>query len=50
MTKLDTYWESNEDWYEYKGFTPVLKDDAPEEAKESFRRYQLQLEEKKNAV
>lgn len=47
MTRLDVYWQNNENWYHYEGFTPVINDDAPEEAKESFKRYLEQVKEKK---
>lgn len=39
MKKLDMYWMSNRDWWEFKGFIATLKEDAPIEAKESYKRY-----------
>lgn len=42
MRKLDLYWRSNPDWWEFKNNIPSVKDDAPPEAKESYRRYQEQ--------
>jgi len=45
MRKLNLYWRTNEEWYHFdKNMNPVVNDDAPEEAKESYRQY---LEEKK---
>ena len=46
MRKLDLYWQSNRDWWEYVNHIPRVKDNAPAEAKESYRRYQEQLSEK----
>ena len=43
MVKLELYWESNRDWYHYDGWTSVLNDDEPEEAKRSYRVYLQQL-------
>ena len=40
MRKLDLYWKSNRDWWEYdKDFYPVLTENAPKEAWESYLRY-----------
>ncbi|MBS4900702.1 MAG: hypothetical protein KHZ87_08125 [Clostridiales bacterium] len=50
MTKLDYFWLSNRDWYEYKGLKRVLKPSAPKEAKESYERYLKQLKEHKRAI
>ena len=48
MTKLDLYWMTNPDWYDFADDgelgTPFLTEAAPPEAKESFARY---LEQKK---
>ena len=43
MVKLELYWESNRDWYHYDGWTSVLNDEEPEEAKRSYRVYLQQL-------
>lgn len=47
MTKkpLDRYWQSNRDWWHYEGYERVLNDDAPQEAKASYKNY-LKLREK----
>ena len=54
MTKLDDFWMSNKDWIEERerGFGWKLRDDAPEEAKESYNHYLEQLMEasKRGAV
>ena len=50
MKKLDTFWETNPAWYGYKGFTPYIKEDAPKEAKESFKKYQEQTKNYKHYV
>ena len=40
MRKLDLYWKSNRDWWEYdKDFYPVLTENAPKEVWESYLRY-----------
>lgn len=45
MRKYDYHWKDNDDWYQYneRGFFEV-RSDAPEEAKESYRRYLSQKE------
>lgn len=45
MQKLDIYWKTNKDWYFYDGLVPKIKDDAPEEAKESYQHYLQQKKE-----
>lgn len=45
MRKYDYYWQSNPDWYYYKDGQPVLRDNAPTEAKESYERFLEQLKE-----
>ena len=42
MRKLDLYWRSNPDWWEWKNLIPTIRDDAPEEAQESYDRYRIQ--------
>ncbi len=46
MTKLDYFWMSKEEWIKEKenGFGYELREDAPEEAKESYRHYLEQVE------
>ena len=39
MRKYENFWQSNPDWYYFKNGLPVLSENAPEEAKESFKRY-----------
>ena len=50
MRKLDLYWMSDESWWTFKNDIPVIKDDAPEEAKESFRRYIRQVSGEKRKI
>lgn len=51
MTRLDMFWHSNKDWYIVeKDFEFKIKEDAPQEAKESFERYLKQIKEKGDAV
>ena len=45
MTKgLDDYWEQNRDWWHFEGFTQVINDNAPQKAKESYKKYLEQIE------
>ena len=47
MRKFDYFWATNEDWYHVNQYgDPVLNEDAPREAIESYRRY---LEQRKAA-
>lgn len=39
MRKLDYYWMSNPDWWEFDGLVPVVKKNAPKEAQDSYKRY-----------
>lgn len=39
MRKLDLYWKSNPDWWEFENHIPVVKKDAPLEAQKSYQRY-----------
>ena len=45
MRKLDLYWMSNREWITFTEEGPVLRDDAPPEAKESYERYLKQIGE-----
>ena len=48
MRVLDLYWMTNSDWYGFADDevgTPFLTEEAPEEAKESFKRF---VEQKKS--
>lgn len=44
MVVLDLYWMRNENWIHYVNGRVVLNDDAPEEAKKSYRTYLNQLD------
>lgn len=49
MTKLDMHWLTNPDWYimvktEDGFYDDIIRDDAPPEAQESYKRYLSQLE------
>ncbi len=47
MRVFDYYWMSNPAWWHRKdNYVPVINEDAPEEAQESYRRY---IEQKKKA-
>ena len=50
MKRLDLRWMDNRDWYTYKNGKVVLKDTAPKEAKESYKRYLEQIKKNPNAV
>lgn len=43
MKKLDLYWKSNREWWEYENHVPKIKESAPTEAKESFQNYTKQI-------
>lgn len=45
MRKIDMHWQSNVEWWEVKGNIPVLKEDAPQEARESYEHYLEQATE-----
>jgi len=44
MRKKDLYWKKNSDWWYIKDMEFYMKEDAPQEAKESYERYQKQRE------
>lgn len=53
MTKMDIYWRSNPEWYDYANDDegdPYLTDKAPEEAKISFANFLKQKEENENRL
>ena len=50
MKIIDLFWQSNDDWCEIRNHVIVLKDDAPQEAKESYERYLKQTEEEDQYV
>lgn len=39
MVKLDMYWASEKSWLKFEDDKILLRDNAPEEAKQSYRRY-----------
>ena len=43
MKKLDLYWKSRREWWEFRNHVQIVKDDAPIEAKESYKRYIAQV-------
>lgn len=46
MRSYDYFWQTNHEWWEYNdNLVPVLRSDAPAEAKESYQRYRKQKEE-----
>jgi hypothetical protein len=48
MTALnENYWCSNDNWWHLEGWKPVINDDAPQEAKESYQRHLKEVEEAK---
>lgn len=49
MMKKDLFWMTNPDWWEYNEYgDEILRDDAPEEAKKSYKIYLKQLDEDDN--
>ena len=43
MRILDVYWQTNDHWWEFRNHIPVVRDDAPEEAKISYAHYLEQI-------
>ena len=39
MIKMDMYWMSKREWWEFKNHAPVVRDDAPPEAQQSYRNF-----------
>lgn len=51
MTKLESYWITNKEWYGIDDDgNPFLTDKATPEAIESFKKFKRQLIEKKDAI
>ncbi|MEJ8789139.1 MULTISPECIES: hypothetical protein [Dorea] len=50
MRVLDMFWMSNENWFYFDGLVPKIREDAPREAKESFKNYLKQLKERNSAA
>lgn len=51
MTKIESYWVSNKEWYSFdEEGNPFLTDKATPEAIESFEIYKKQLIEKKDSI
>ena len=46
MRKLDSYWLTNDDWWTFKNHIPTIREDAPPEAQESYKRYIKQIANK----
>ena len=46
MKKMDYYWMSNDKWWTIKNGVPVVREDAPDEARQSYKRYILQNSKK----
>lgn len=50
MMKLERYWLSNRNWIRFTNKGPVVRDDAPEEAKASYRKYLEQIKAKEKSI
>lgn len=50
MSKFDVYWMSNREWWEFNGSVATVKEDAPPEAQESYRRFQEEQEKNRNLI
>ena len=50
MTKLERFWMSNREWFRFTNNGPVVREDAPKEAKESYKKYLRQLKEKARSI
>lgn len=46
MTRLENYWCSRKEWVDFSEEEVKVRDDAPDEAKESYRLYLKQVNEK----
>lgn len=47
MKKVDLFWKSNHDWWEFKDGIPALKESVPQEAMESYEHYLEQMSEER---
>lgn len=45
MIKLDLYWKSKREWWEFLNHIPVIKENAPKEAQDSYKNYIEQIKE-----
>ena len=45
MKVYDMNWMQDEKWFYFEGLMPVIRDDAPQEVKDSFQNYLKQLKE-----
>lgn len=51
MTKLESYWMTNKEWYTVdKEGNPILTEKATPEAVKSYNKYKEQLKEKKDFI
>jgi hypothetical protein len=50
MKKIDLFWQSNPAWWEFRNHIPTVKENAPQEAQESYARYIEQMTEKEIAI
>lgn len=48
MRKIDLFWQSNPDWWEFRNHIPTVKEDAPQAAQESYARYLEQTTERED--
>ena len=48
MRVLDLYWKHNKKWYYYDGLVPKIRENAPEDVKQSFEHYKEQIKENNN--
>lgn len=44
MRAMDFHWMARDEWWHFVNYTPVVRPDAPIEAKVSYERYLEQLE------
>lgn len=47
MKKVDLFWKSNHDWWEFKNGIPTLKESVPQEARDSYEHYLEQMSEER---
>ena len=50
LKKLDTFWKSNREWWEYKDHIKVIKANAPPEAQKSYKTYLEQTQKHSDTV